>query len=79
MMTRMLANVAAVLQNNDDELSGGVVVRVHISPLDCLDACGGGVLPATGADIPIFLLIAGGVLVAAGAAALITRAFRRRR
>lgn len=56
--------------------STGVLVRVDISPLECLQNCGGGDLPATGAEAPSLLVWVALALVAGGIALFFARRVR---
>ena len=57
----------------------GVYIHVEISPRACLEACGGGGLPATGGGVPEMLVVAGVVVLVIGIALVATHLIRRHR
>lgn len=64
-----------------EEVDGarGVYIHVEISPRACLDACGGGELPATGGGVPEMLIVVAVALLVGGIALVAARLIRRRR
>ena len=67
---------APALADDIETGSEGVLVTVDIEPLRCVVDCGGGPLPATGADYPLLFLWLALVLVAAGTALVVGRRIR---
>jgi LPXTG-motif cell wall-anchored protein len=63
------------LTGDGDAPGGGVLLHVDISPLTITPP--GGALAATGADVPLLLIVAAVALIAVGAVVVVRRSRRR--